>query len=176
MNVANYISKKEQKMLLIVAFCAFIFAFSSFVYDSAETYNQKIREKQEELLRKANYDPNKASFCVYGDWGDDRPLFRFSIVFLTLFIVLTLRKANKYLFSAIFTTLVFCIFIKWFVAMIHALSTNETIPDHLTERFFLVANFFDYIDFLFVTILLCWQIPILSRIFNKSRQQQYPLP
>ncbi|MDQ3181037.1 MAG: hypothetical protein M3Q33_11010 [Acidobacteriota bacterium] len=95
MKANNYISKKEYKLLLIFAFILFILAFTNFVCDSIESYNKRVQEEQIELKEKANNNGN--SFGIYGDWGDNRPWYRFSFIFLTLLAFLTLRKTSIYI-------------------------------------------------------------------------------
>ena len=175
MKANNYISNKEHKLLLIVAFIALILALSSFVSFSIETYNKQVQAEQIELKEKANGE--YISFGIYGDWGDSRPLYRFSFIFPTLFTFLILRKTRLIIFSLFFTSIPFFIFIYWFFKINHAISTNETLSKlTVLDRIFTIATTFDYVVFLFISILLFWQISILLRMLIKTLQRKTQLP
>jgi len=175
MKANKFISKKEYKLLLIVAFIAFIFAFTNCASDTLEKYNQQIQEEQIELKDKAN--GNYAAFSVYDNGWDGHPLIRFALVFLTVLIFLALRKTRKFIFSMYFTIVPFLIFIRWFIKINYAISTNETAHEYsVLDRIFTVATTFDYIVFLFVSILLFWQISILLRMLIKTLQRKTELP
>jgi len=175
MKANNYISKKEHKLLLIFAFILFILAFTNFVCDSIESYNKRFQEEQIELKEKANNNGN--SFGIYGDWGANRPWYRFSFIFLTLLAFLTLQKIRVFIFPLFITIVPFSIFAYWFIRTYNLIVIDEFVSRHKgLDRTLIIATVFDYLIFFFVSILLFWQISILLRMLIKTLQRKSILP
>lgn len=108
--------------------------------------------------------------------ADVRPWFRLLQIFFLGLTSLTLRKTKRFLLPSLFIFLSFLIFVSWFIGYNHAISMNETKPEKLTEHFLLIGNYLDFLTFTFVSTLLFWQISILFRTFNKTRQIKSVLP
>jgi hypothetical protein len=49
MKANNYISKKEHKLLLVVAFITFVLACGSFTFNLVESYNSSVSKRQDDL-------------------------------------------------------------------------------------------------------------------------------
>jgi len=177
MEANNHISKSEHKLLLIVAFMTFVFAFSNFTSQTIQNYNDSVSKQQEELKEKANKANDEISFGLYIlGRADLRPFYNLSLIFLSLFIFLALKKSKIFLLSSLFTVCSFLIFFAWFVDYNHAINSNETKPPTVLERLLIIASIFDYIVFVCVSILLFWQISILLRMLIKTLQRKTELP
>lgn len=177
MKAVNYISKKEHKLLLSVAFFTFALACGSFINNVIESYNDSVSESQNELLRDANKKAGEISFGIYEiARADMRPWFRLLQIFLLGLTFLASRKTKRFLLPSLFIFLSFLILVSWFIDYNHAISMNETKPEKLTERLLLIGSYLDFLTFAFVSILLFWQISILYRIFSKTRQNKIAFP
>ena len=155
MKAAKYISKKEHKLLLIVVFSSFLFFFFDsigvYIYD----YNQNIEKEQQELLRKATAETNLIRFSE--GFKDIRPWANIPFIASTFFSFLSLKQGKKYLLSCLFTGIAFLHYVKWFF--------------NLSYEIWAVYYLY-YLIFFFVSMLFFWQITILIRIFNKTRQDK----
>ena len=175
MKATNYISKKEHKLLLIVAFAAMTFILSSFTLEMIGNYNYSVVEEQQKLEKLANGYPT-GSFPIYNDYSPIAGLH-----LLTVFIFAALIKPKRYL-------LPFFLTVFYADSLIYSLSYRfntkplggEGFSPHVNVSFFkkiyLEANNFDYFAAFFILILLIWQISILFRIFNKTRQNKTVFP
>ncbi len=171
MKANNYISKNEYRLLLIIAFISFVLAVSSFISFSIESYNEEVELHQTYSEIKAN---SGATFAV--DAGQDfRPLYRRWFIFLTLFIFLAVLNAKKFLVSFSFTLIPFLIFTYWIVRTNEDIKLNETYMSG-TPHLLKIATHYDYFVFLFISILLFWQISILLRMLIKTLQRKTELP
>lgn len=165
----KYISRKEHKLLLIVAFVTFILALSSFVSFSIDIYNNQVQITQSELKEKANK--------TYIEWGfihfdscknsDNRSLFRTLLVFLTFFGFLALLKPDKFLLTTIIAFLSFSIVIYWIIRTDEAIKMGELCVQEM-PHLMKIATYYDYSTFLSISTLLFWQISILLRMLNKK--------
>ena len=149
---------------------ASIFAFASFTLVSIKSYNDSVAEEQIKRSNEANNHPN------FGIYVFERRSFIPFACFSSLFLFLTFIKTKR--FVCLLTFFSFLMFSYEFFLDFRALLFDEVLSKYsFSEKVKLIdANIFDYLTFTFVSILLFWEITILFRIFNKSRQQQNLLP
>ena len=156
MKANNYTSKKEHKLLLIVVFITVILAFSNLTYQIIEHYT------------------NPASFGIY---DMKRASLLPSFNFLTIFIFVALLKSKRFIVSTLLTFFSFIIFVREFYIAVKLILLYNLFPElSLVEQLLLIANYFDYIVFFIVSILLFWQISILLRMLIKTLQRKNELP
>ena len=105
MKANNHISKKEHKLLLVIAFITFIIAFSNLTYQGIEKYNSFISEGQIELKKQANNEP------IFRMYSFERASSIPFLNFLSLFIFLTLYKSKRFIISSLLTLLIFIPFV-----------------------------------------------------------------
>jgi hypothetical protein len=155
MKANNYISKNEYRLLLIIVFVSFILSLSNLAYQIVEINN------------KSN---------PYGlSEAPARPLLLFN--FLTLFIFIVLFFSKRFLISSILTLCSFIIFAYEFYSAVKIILLYKPFPElSLIEQFLIIGNYFDYIVFFLVSILLFWQISILLRMLVKTLQKDEALP
>ncbi len=156
MKANKYISESEHKLLLTFAFISFVLAYSNFAYQIVDHFT-----KPKALFEF--YDMKRASFI---------PLFNF----LTLFIFIALFKSKRYTISSLLTLFSFVIFGYEFYRGVKILVYTPIPELNIIEKLLLIANYFDYIVFLIVSILLFWQISILLRMLVKTLQTKNELP
>ncbi len=157
MKANSYISKKENRLLLILSFISVVFAFSNFVYQVIDHFTKP-----------------KALFDIYDiSRGSFLPTFNF----LTLFIFIALFKSKRFIISSLLTFISFIIFTYEFYSGGRIILRDDPFPElGLIEQLLLIANYFDYTVFLIVSILLFWQISILLRMLIKTLQREKALP
>ncbi len=173
MKVNNYISRKEHKLLLIVAFITFAFIASAFCYGIIVDYNYFVYDQQQRLESLANYN-QAGGFSGSGPTAGI-PLLHFS----TLFIFIALLKTKKFLLSSILTFFYAVVFIYGLSARYNAsrLGGEEFSPKvAFLDQIYRGADNFDYITAVFISILLFWQISILLRMLIKTLQRKTELP
>ncbi len=173
MKANNYISKKEHRLLLIVAFLAFVFVASTFCWDIIRDYNYFVSKEQQSLEHLANYNR------VGGISGSSQITVMPLLHFLTLFIFLALLKTKKFLLPLFLTVFYATVFIYGLSASYYEslLGGEEFSPkvDFFT-RVYRVADGSDYLAAFFISILLFWQISILLRMLIKTLQRKTELP
>src|SRR5688572_13929034 len=104
MKANKYISIKEHKLLVVVAFIAFIFVSIAFYLNIIKNYNYSVYREQQTLGYSANY--NRTGGFPYPS-QTVVPLFHF----LTLFIFLALLKTRKFLLPLFLTVFYAAVFI-----------------------------------------------------------------
>lgn len=172
MKITNYISIKEHKLLLTFAFIAFIFVISTFTFQAIKSYNDYVSDYQEKIKSQANGNPS-LSFS-----GSNGTYQIAGLHFLTLFIFLSLIKTKRFLLPFILTSFYFIVFIYGLYYKINysGFDSPKFINSTLFNQIYLVANLFDYIAFVFISILLFWQTSILLRMLIKTSQRKNVLP
>jgi len=174
MKANKYISKREHKFLLIVAFTAFVFALSIFSLQGIKDYNNAISKEQNELERLANNEPI-ISFSACGGMDYRVPFFHF----LTFFILVALLKTKRFLLPSFLTVFYAIIFIYGLSARYDGsrLGGEEFSPKvDFLDKVYRAATNFDYVAAFFISTLLFWQISILLRILIKTLQRKTELP
>ncbi len=157
MKANKYVSKKEHKLLLIVAFIAFIFVALTFCGD---------------LIKDHNYNRE-------GGFSGSGPLVIPLLHFLTLFIFIALFKTKRFLLSSFLTVFYAIVFIYGLSARYNGsrLGGEEFSPKvDFLDQVYRGANSFDYLASLFISILLFWQISILLRMLIKTTRRKNELP
>jgi hypothetical protein len=173
MKANKYISEKEFKVMLFIAFLTSAFAFAGLTTISVKSYNDRVAEKQMELEAEANDKASKISFGIY---SFERTRFFPFFCFAALFIFITLLKTKRFFLSAFLTLFNFCIFVyELFLSRVFLLNTQDSNFSFI-ERLLLIGNAFYYLTFLLVSILLFWQISILLRMLIKSFPGKIELP
>ncbi len=173
MKANNYISIREHKLLLIIAFIAFVFIASTFCWDIIKYYNYSISEEQQSLEYLANYNR------VGGISGSSPITVMPLLHFFTLFIFLALLKTKKFLLPLFLTVLYATVFIYGLSVRYYAglLGGEEFSPKvDFLDRVYRSANGSDYLAAVFISILLFWQISILLRMLIKTLQRKTELP
>ena len=156
MKANNYISKNEHKLIVIIAFILVALAFSNLAYQIVDYYTNP------DLFEI--YDIKRAS---------PLPLFNF----LTLFILIALYKTKRFIISFFLTLCCFIIFVRELHRAIEIILIYNPFPElSLVEQLLIIANYFDYIVFFLVSILLFWHISILLRTYIKTLQRANELP
>ncbi|HLM59383.1 MAG TPA: hypothetical protein VK308_01140 [Pyrinomonadaceae bacterium] len=174
MKANKYISKREHRIIIIVAFAAFVFAFSIFSIQTIKDYNNAILEEQHKLNRLAN-NTQSISFTACGGMDYRVPFLHF----LTLFIFLALYKTKRFLLPSFLTVFYAAVFIYGLSARYDGarLGGEEFSPKvDFLDKVCRAATDFDYLAALFISILLFWQISILLRILIKTLQRKTELP
>ncbi|HEX8288824.1 MAG TPA: hypothetical protein VF556_12555 [Pyrinomonadaceae bacterium] len=173
MKANKYISKREHKLILLVAFASFIFSIAGSI-----TYNIKADFARLEYYREQeeNKAQNKPVFAGPYCFPDQHPEFLFSIILLVGLIFSSLCVTKRYLLSSIFTIASIAMFIFWFID-----TRKELVYDELgivkgVDRIFYKAGDFDLAVFFLVSILLFWQISILLRMLIKVLRKESVLP
>lgn len=172
MKANNYISKKEHRLLLIIAFVAMMFVLSSFISEGIKSYNISVSENQQKLENLANgYPP--VSFPTYNDYSIAG--FHLLIVFIFASLLITKRFLLPF-----FLTIFYAACLSYSVpARFDAkrLGSEEFSPHvNFIKKIYFEADSFDYVAAFFILILLAWQLSILLRIFNKFQQYKNVLP
>ncbi len=156
MKANSYISAKEHKLLLVLAFISAILAFLALVHQIIENYNKP--------ASIGIYDMSRASLI---------PWFNF----FTLFIFIALFKSKRFIISSLLTLFSFVIFAYEFYSVVRIIILFNPIAElTFVEKLLLIANYFEYINFFLVLILLFWQISILLRMLIKTLQRKTELP
>ncbi len=159
MKANNYISKIEHKLLLSIAFMAFIFVLTIITLQVVVSYNQS------------------ASNSGFSGTNDTitMPLFHF----LTLFIFIALLKTKRFLLSLFLTVFYALVFICGLSVRFNAgrVGGEEFSPKvSFLNQVYRGADNFDYIAAVFISILLFWQISVLLRMLIKTLQKKTELP
>lgn len=171
MKTNNHISKKEFKLLLVVSFITSVIAFSNFTFQVIEKYYDSVSEQQTELRKQANNEP------TFGIYSFERASSIPFLNFLSFFIFIILYKSKRFLVSSLLTLLIFIPLAYEFYRGFRFILFYNPLPERsFSELLFLFANRFDYFVFLFVSILLFWQISILLRMLIKTLQRKAELP
>ena len=169
MKANKYISKKEHISLVIFSFAVFGFVFTINTLEVARFYNYSVSEKQEKLQSQADGTPH-IQFS-----GSNGPHLPAGLHFLTLFIFIALLKTKRFLFSSFLTVFYAIVFIYGLYAR-YGLWGEEFSPKvDFLEKLYRVADTFDYLAAVFISILLFWQVSILLRIFIKTLQSKNQL-
>lgn len=173
MKANNYISKREHKLLLIVALAALIFSIvgsASYVKKDSDERAEYYRIQAE---KSAN---NEMTFSGPYCYPDKHPQFLFSIILLLGLTFCSLCFAKKYLLSSSLTFASVLMFVYWFSNTQKLLSNNESPTIKGLDRLFYKAGDFDIVVCSLVSILLFWQISILLRMLVKTTQKDEALP
>ena len=171
MKANNYISHKEHKLLLIFAFTSFAFVLSIITWQSVKDYNYSVSKYQQKLKTKAN---DEIGTGIAVDGIETRlPL----IHLLTALIFIALLKTKRFLLPLLLTVFYGLIFIYGLsLGYEDSILASPNINISSVEKIYLIADFFDYLAFFFVSILLFWQISILLRMLIKTLQRKTELP
>nr|MBA2736869.1 hypothetical protein [Pyrinomonadaceae bacterium] len=169
----KYISKNEYKLLLVVAFIAFVFVALTFCYAIVKDYNYSVNKEQQRLEYLANYNRE-------GGMSGSSPVLIVPLLhFLTLFIFLALFKTKRFLVPLFLTVFYATVFIYGLSESYYAglLGGEEFSPKvDFFARIYRVADNSDYLVAIFISILLFWQISILLRMLIKTSQKESVLP
>ncbi len=171
MKASNFISKKEHRLLLIIAFTVFLFVFSIFTLQVVKDYNYSVSEDQRQL----KFQADGASSPRFSSDNYVLP----GLHFLTLFIFIALLKTKRFLLSSSLTVFYAIVFIYVLSARYNGsrLGGEEFSPKvHFLDQIYRAADSFDYLAALFISILLFWQISILLRMLIKTLQRKTELP
>ena len=173
MKANDYISNKERKLLLTVAFTALIFSIAGSVTYNIKDYYERnaYYELQAEKISK-----NEPTFSGAYCFPDKHPQFLFSIILLLCLTFSSLCIAKRYLLSCLMTIASFSMFVYWFNDTQKALFYNKTAIVKGLDRFFYKAGEFDAAVCFLLSILLFWQISILFRMLIKTLQKERTLP
>ncbi len=173
MKANKYISKREHKFLLIVAFTSFVFASSIFSLQGIKDYNDAISKEQNKLEQLANNEPI-LSFSACGGMDYRIPFLHF----LTLFIFVALLKTKRFLLSSFLTFFYAVVFIYGLSARYNGGRLGEEFSPKVDflDQVHRAATDFDYLAALFISILHLWQISILLRMLIKTSQRKTALP
>lgn len=169
MSAKNHISKREYKSLLISSFLTSIFAFVSLASVFIVNYNNFVIEKQMKLYSTANEFP---TFEIY---SFERSSFLPFFCFFSLFIFAAVIKTKNFATPFLLTAFSLFLFVYEFYQRRNFIF-GEFSDISLFEKFASFGNIFDYITFVFVSILLFWQISILLRMLIKTSQKENVLP
>ncbi len=172
MRANEYVSKREHKLLLIVAFTAFVFVTLFFCWNIIKNYNYSVYYELQRLEYLANYN-REGGMSIPS--RKVVPLLHL----LTLFIFLALLKTKKFLLPLFLTVFYAIVFIYGLsVGYYESLLGGEEFSPKVGffDRVYCIADGFDYLAFLFISILLFWQISILLRILIKTLQRKTELP
>lgn len=157
MKANKYISKREYKLLLIVALTAFVYILSAFIWRIVEIYDYSVSEPQ------------------FSGRQDNLPA---GLHFLTLFIFVALLVTKRFLLSSFLTVFYAVIFIYGLSARHDGarLGGEEHLPKiDFLDQVYRVATDFDCIAALFISTLLFWQISILLRMLIKTSHRKIEL-
>ena len=169
MKANKYISKKEHKLLLAIAFAAFIFSIAGSIAYSIKADIKRAQYYKEQEENKAQ---NKPVFSGPYCFPDKHPQFLFSIILLLGLTFSSLFISKRYLLSSLITIVTFSMFVDWFIDTKKLVSDNESPIVKGLERIFYNAGNIDLIVFLLVSILLFWQFSILLRMLIKTLQRK----
>ncbi|MBA3334382.1 MAG: hypothetical protein H0T08_02105 [Acidobacteria bacterium] len=159
MKANNYISKTEHKLLLTVAFTAFIFVLTIITLQVVVSYNYSVSNNR--------FSGTNDTIKI--------PLFHF----LTLFIFIALLKTKRFLLPLFLTVFYAFVFIYGLSVRYNAgrVGGEEFSPKvAFLDQVYRGADNFDYIAAVFISILLFWQISILLRMLIKTLQRKTELP
>ncbi|MBA2334885.1 MAG: hypothetical protein M3449_11235 [Acidobacteriota bacterium] len=170
MKANKYISKKEHISLVIFSFAVFSFVFTINTLEVARFYNYSVSEKQEKLQSQADGTPH-IQFS-----GSSGPHLPAGLHFLTFFIFISLFGTKRYLVSSLLTLFYAIVFIYGLYARYAPWGEEFSPKVDFLEKLYRVADTFDYLAAVFISILLFWQISILLRIFIKILQRKKQLP
>jgi hypothetical protein len=173
MKANKYISQKEHKSLLIIAFISFIFVALTFCYGIIKDYNYSVYKQHQKLGHLASYNREG------GISGSSPRLIMPALHLLTLFIFIALLKTRRFLLSSFLTVFYAIVFIYGLSALYNGsrLGGEEFSPKvDFFDQVYFAANGFDYLAAFFISILLFWQISILLRMLIKTLQRKPKLP
>lgn len=173
MRANDYISNREHKLLLVVAFISFIFVALTFCYGIAKDYNYSVYKQQQRVEHLASYNREG------GISGSNPRIIMPGLHFFTLFIFIALLKTKRFLLSSFLTVFYAIVFIYGLSAIYNGgrLGGEEFSPKvDFFDQVYLAANGFDYLAAFFISILLFWQISILLRMLIKTLQRTNVLP
>ncbi len=172
MRANKYISKREHKLLSIVAFIAFVFVVLTFCGDIIRDYNYFVYKEQQKLGYLANYNRE-------GGFSGSGPMVMPLLHFLTLFIFIALLKTKRFLLSSFLTVFYAVVFIYGLSARYNGsrLGGEDFSPKvDFLDKVYRAATHIDYLAAIFISILLFWQISILLRMLIKTLQRKNELP
>jgi hypothetical protein len=182
MNKQFSISKNLLKLLLALSFLSIILIYLTPIYSSIQTYNQKVKERQEELREKANF-PDGPIFYV-DSWGrEPTPLYYILFWFPLVSIPLTfycLKKNNFkfFVFSIILVLSSFLRYILWAIGTKKDFALAETFSTQSLnsfEKIFYQITFLEIILLFTISILFILQIFILLRFVIERFQAKISL-
>lgn len=173
----TFISEKERKLLLTLAFLCFLFSIFNFSGCLINKYNSYVSEKQSDMEAQANDDVH---FAIYSfERPPLNPLFSFVNIFLLSFAFINLYKSKRFLLSSFFTSISFYFFIYLIIdtrRLIGAEEEDSTLPLTNLDRIIYKASYLEFACYLTVSILLFWQISILLRMLIRNSQRKNVLP
>lgn len=162
----KYVSKREHKLLLTVAFTSFVFVLIIFSLQQIKDYNDAVSKEQSELERISNNKP-VISFAACGAIDYRIPLLHF----FTRFIFIALLKTKRYLLP-LFLTVFYAVVFVYGLSMRYdgaRLGGEEFSPKvEFLDKVYRAATDYDYLAAFFISILLFWQISILLRMLIKT--------
>ena len=173
MNVNRFVSNKEHKLLLAIAFAAFIFSIAGSI-----AYSIKADIKRAEYYKEQEEDKDQNKIVFSGPYcfPDRHPQLLLTIVLLVGTTFFSLCFAKIYLLSFLLTIASLTKFIYWFIDSRRQLFDDVSEFVKGVDRVFYNAGSFDVIVFILVSILFFWQISILLRMLIKTSLRKTDLP
>ncbi len=177
MKANNFISKKEHKLLLIVAFTALILSIVGSIAYSTKAENKRAAYSKEQDEKIARNEPVfSGAYCS----PDKHPQFLFSIILLSALTFSCLWVAKRfllcYLLSFLLTIASLSRFVYWYFDTQELFSSIGKDSVKGFDGFLYNAGDNDLVVLLLVSILLFWQIFILLRMLIKTLQRKTELP
>jgi len=169
----SLISNNERRLLLAVAFAAFIFSIAgSIVYSVKADIKRSEYFKEQEENKVQGKPVFSGPYCT----PDRHPQLLSSIILLVGATFFSLLFAKRYLLSFLLTIAALTKFVYWFI------DTKKQMSDDIADffkgidRIFYNAGGFDVAVLVLLSILFFWQISILLRMLIKTLQRKTGLP
>jgi hypothetical protein len=172
MKTNNFISNKERLLLQIVALVWVLIVALCFSLETIRFYNYSVSGHQEELAAQAGINP-KPKFS-----GSPQPSIP-GLHFIGIFVFIALLKPKRFIAPLLITFFYFSTFIYGLVVRFNSmrLGGEDFSPEFsLFHKIYYGAGDFGEIAFVFIAILLFWQISILLRMLVKKLQRNSELP
>lgn len=173
MKVSEYISKRERKLILIVAFAAFIFSIVGSI-----VYSVKADIKRTEYFREQEENRKQGKLSFSGPYctPDRHPQFLSTIILVVGAMFFSICLTKKYILSFLLTITALSRFLSWLIYSRKQLFDDVSDFVHGIDRVFYNAGTFDLTVLLILSILFFWQISILLRMLIKTLQRKTELP
>lgn len=173
MEANQYISKHEHKIILIIAFAAFIFSIAGSISYSIKADNKcDAYFKEQEEDRKQGKPVFSGPYC----FPDIHPELLTSIILLVSATFFALCFTKKYFLSFLLTIASLSRFLSWLFRSINQLFDDVSDFVKGVDRYFYNAGIFDLAVLFLLSILFLWQTSILLRMLIKTLQRKTELP
>lgn len=166
-------SNKEYRVILAIAFAAFIFSIAGSI-----AYAIKADVKRSEFYKEQEANEAQHGYSFSGPYctPDRHPQLLVSIVLLVGATFFSLCIAKKYVLSTLLTTASLTRFIHWFVETRDLFNAGVLDSVRGIDRIFYNSGFFDITVLFLISGLLFWQISILLRMLIKNTHRKIELP